>query len=322
VRAVRIVLGAILPLAVAAFLVITSFGPHRNAPTEPSTRPSPVSAGPRARCPHPNTARHYVGAVLYKPQSTTLPAFVKMTGVRPAMIQYYVEFGGSLDLTRAAAIYRHAAFPIVQIDPYHAAVRAIAQGAYDVYLRNQARAVSQFHCPIAISFGHEMNGTWYDWGSSHVRPKEFIAAWRHIWGVFASVGVPNAIWLWTVNRVSPPAATPVEAWWPGKQYVSWVGMDGYFRGSRTTFTRVFGQTLQEVRGITNDPVLITETSVSRKGRQTAQIRHLFTGALSAGVFGVVWFNVDASQAWTLDGRPPAVLTEFRHDADMFQHATG
>jgi hypothetical protein len=53
---------------------------------------------------------------------------------------------------------------------------------------------------VALSFGHEMNGYWYDWGYRDVSPASFIRAWRVIHAVFASAGARNVIWLWTVNK--------------------------------------------------------------------------------------------------------------------------
>ena len=247
----------------------------------------------------------------------TLPQFTQLTGIRPSIIEYYVDFGFRFDLARAALIYRDSAFPLVQIDPYHASLQSIARGRYDKYLRAQARAVARFRCPIALSFGHEMNGVWYKWGLTHVPPAVFIAAWRHIWNVFASAGVRNVIWTWTANRVSPPAASPLREWWPGARYVAWVGIDGYYRTPKSTFTQLFAATLAEVRSFTADPILITETAVTRKGPQVAQVRNLFQGAHNSGLFGVVWFNINAKQRWTLVGRPPSVLSEFRKEANWF-----
>jgi Glycosyl hydrolase family 26 len=323
VKAARIAALAFTPVAVAVVLLMAQFRQPGPPPVSPSTiargrhRSTGAVVGQVSKCVRPDTARRYVGVVLYRPQQRTLPQFTKLTGVQPSIIEYYVDFHSSLDMVRAALIYRASALPVVQIDPYDTSLRAIAQGHYDAYLRAQAHAVARFHCPIAVSFGHEMNGNWYSWGFTHVSPVAFITAWRHIWHVFDSGGARNVLWTWTVNRVAPPAATPLRRWWPGGRYVDWVGIDGYYRGPRYKFANIFGETLREVRSITHDPVLLTETAVTRKGRQAALIRDLFRGARSSGLSGVVWFNVNASQPWTLAGRPPPAIAEFRKEADWF-----
>lgn len=309
---------ALAPVVIALVLVVVHFGQRGHTAVIPSTAsPSTrASLSHREACAGVDTARRYVGAVVYRPQQVTLPQFIKLTGIRPSIIEYYVDFGSTLNMARAAMIYQASAFPLVQIDPYHTSLRAIAQGRYDAYLRAQARAVARFRCPIAVSFGHEMNGTWYSWGLTHVSPAIFVSAWRHIGDVFASAGTRNVIWVWTVNRVSP-GASPLREWWPGQRYVDWVGLDGYYRTPKSTYTQIFGWTLREVRGLTHDPILITETAVPRTGSQVAQIGDLFRGARSSGLFGVVWFNVNAKRRWTLGGRPSSALTEFRKDADWF-----
>lgn len=309
-KRLSITLLAVVPVTIAAVAAMVYFG---NGTLSLPFIGAPVPETPHvARCREPNTARHYLGAVVYKPQQVHLPKFVRATGVRPSMIEYYVEFGSTLDLQRAASIYRASAFPIVQVDPYHASLKAIADGRYDSYLRTQASRVREFSCPLAISFGHEMNGFWYNWGSGHVSPAVFIAAWRRIHTIFTTAGARNVVWLWTVNRVSPSAPL-LKAWWPGARYVTWIGIDGYYRKPGRTFTSLFGKTLQELRAFSGKPVLLTETAVSRNSTQTAMITDLFHGARRSGVFAVVWFDVNALQKWTLESRPAPVLAAFHQE---------
>jgi hypothetical protein len=50
-------------------------------------------------------------------------------------------------------------------------------------------------------------------------------------------------------------------------------------------------TISVVRRFTNDPVLVTETAVAPAAGKAAKIPELFSGARSAGVLGVLWFDV-------------------------------
>ena len=74
-------------------------------------------------------------------------------------------------------------------------------------------------------------------------------------------GADNVTWLWTINR-DTQCTGPIAEWWPGKAYVTWVGIDGYYTSPNDTFSSVFGRTIQQVRRITNDPVLLSETAVA------------------------------------------------------------
>jgi len=72
------------------------------------------------------------------------------------------------------------------------------RGQLCTYLRSYADAVIAFGHPVILSFGHEMNGTWYSWGYGHPPPATFVAAWRHIVRIFRAAGAANVTWLWTV----------------------------------------------------------------------------------------------------------------------------
>ena len=129
-----------------------------------------------------------------------------------------------------------------------------------------------------IGFGHEMNGTWYSWGYGNTSPATFIAAWRHIVTVFRGEGADNVTWLWTVNAEERPGSRPIQAWWPGASYVTWVGIDGYYVPRWDTFARVFGPTISQVHAITSKPILLSETAVSPAVvNPFAKIPDLFNG---------------------------------------------
>ena len=83
---------------------------------------------------------------------------------------------------------RHDAVPLVQINPEGVKLKTIASGQYDPYLRSYALAVRAFGHRVIISFGHEMNGSWYSWGYGHTSPAVFVTAWRHIVTIFRQEG--------------------------------------------------------------------------------------------------------------------------------------
>jgi mannan endo-1,4-beta-mannosidase len=281
-----------------------------------SKRAAPSTASAAKTCLAPESPNHYLGVVIYRPWHKTLPRFEQQSGVQPKMIEYYVRFGAPFDMAAMKKVDR-SAFLILQIDPDSSPLQNIIDGQYDGYLKTMAKAVARYRCPIAISFAHEMNGDWYPWGSTHVTPAVYITAWRHVFNVFAAAGAHNVIWTWTVNRVSP-YVSGIKEWWPGQKYVDWVGIDGYVRTAGQSFSDIFGQTIKQIHSLTTDPVVITETAVTRAGPQAANIKGLFAGARQAGVLGLVWFDVYGQINWTLTGRPPAVLAAFREAVEAFE----
>ena len=178
---------------------------------------------------------------------------------------------------------------------------AIAAGTYDDYLRSYADSVSDFGHAVVIGFGHEMNAPWYSWGYGHVPPSTFVAAWRHIVTLFRAEGADNVTWLWTL-QADETGTGPVASWWPGAQYVTWVGIDGYYRYPSDTFASVFGTTIDQVRAFTGKPILLSETAVGPDAGQFVKIQDLFHGMATYKTLGLVWFDKDQQR----QHRPPGL----------------
>ena len=124
-----------------------------------------------------------------------------------------------------------------------------------------------------------------------------MAAWRHVVTVFRAVGARNVTWLWTVNVIQKTVhvMSPIR-WWPGRAYVNWVGIDGYYRRASWKFAALFGPTIKAVRTLTLDPILISETGAAGRW-EAAKIANLFAGVRAYGLLGLVWFDADRQRDW-------------------------
>jgi len=216
--------------------------------------------------------------------------FSQAVGREPDLAGYYSGWGEQFQTAFAQTARSHGAATLLQMDPTDASVPAIAGGDYDSYLRSFADAVRDFGHAVVIGFGHEMNATWYSWGYGHVAPRTFVAAWRHVVTVFRQQGADNVTWLWTI-QADTHGTGPIEEWWPGGRYVTWVGIDGYYYKPSDTFATVFGTTIAQVRSFTNKPVLLSETAVGPEAGQAAKIQDLFRGMATYGTLGLVWFDI-------------------------------
>ncbi len=243
--------------------------------------------------------------------------FSAVTGVRPNVVVYYSGWNEPFQAGFAKTVASDGAIPLVQLNPTHASVAAIAAGRYDSYLIAYAESVRSYHRPVILSFGHEMNGYWYKWGYTHTSPTDFVAAWRHIVNVFRTKGARNVTWLWTINTIHKKTRVPAPGpWWPGDSYVNWVGIDGYFTTSSAVFASVFGPTIVYIRNMTHDPILITETSATPVVSQPTKIADLFAGVRLYGLLGFVWFNSIDKVDWRIT--TPAAIATFRRDAKDFR----
>jgi Glycosyl hydrolase family 26 len=238
--------------------------------------------------------------------------FAAAVGREPNLLGFYSGWTEPFDTSFAQTLHRHGVIPFVQIDPTDASIAAIANGTYDDYLRTYADSVRGFDHNVVIGFGHEMNAPWYSWGYRHVTPATFVAAWRHIVTLFRDEGADNVTWVWTV-QADEPGTRPIASWWPGAQYVTWVGIDGYYYGPTDTFRSVFGQTIDQVQAFTNKPVLLSETAVGPRAGQIVKILDLFQGMVAYKTLGLVWFDVAQHggrdrQDWRIEDSAPAEIS--------------
>lgn len=304
-RVMRIV--AVLAAVVAAVAIIVVAVRHdKSVVSDPpvSSVPPPVAL--------PSKPGTYLGVYASQvPESYAgVAGFTTATGVRPDLVAFYSGWLEGFPASFAAKAAREGAVPLVQIQPHGVALAKIVAGKYESYLISYAKAVRTYGHPVVMSFGHEMNGSWYSWGYTHTSPRTFIAAWRQIVSVFRSVGADNVTWLWTVNIVDVNGRKripdPVQ-WWPGSSYVNWVGIDGYYFQPSWRFAPLFGPTITDVRKVTSDPILIAETAARPTAAQPAKIADLFAGVRAYNLLGFVWFDTIGSKDWRLSSRGAAAM---------------
>ena len=115
------------------------------------------------------------------------------------------------------------------------------------------------------------------------------------------------------TRAGVPSPSP---WWPGSNFVTWVGIDGYYVDPSSEFASVFGPTIAYVRTLTQDPIFITETSAAPTTDQPAKINDLFAGVHLYGVLGFVWFDsANTTADWRLTSAEAAAA--FRRGAATY-----
>jgi len=143
-----------------------------------------------------------------------------------------------------------------------------------------------------------MNGHWYPWSENHFGngSDEFAPMWRHVHSRFEAAGADNVVWLWSVNRVDN-LNSDIATYWPGEEYVDWVGISGYWRGYQAApapnFSAVFAQTLGELRTLTPKPILLAEIGAGTDvdADRVEFLTTLFAGlAANPDVIGFVYFN--------------------------------
>jgi mannan endo-1,4-beta-mannosidase len=234
-------------------------------------------------------------------------SFAASAGIRPNLIGEYMAWNKPMDTQAATNAWSYGALYYMVWEPYGTTVAAIADGRSNSYITQFAQQVRALNLPVAISFGHEMNGYWYPWGTTGTTAAQFVSAWRLIHRLFAAAGASNVIWVWNPNVISAEPQLDLAAYYPGNAYVSWVGVTGYFSATGPdTFDSLYGPTMQEIRGFTSKPFIIAETSVQTGPDAVAAAQSLVSGVRQRpDVLGFVWFDYQkAGVDWRLETRPP------------------
>lgn len=150
-------------------------------------------------------------------------------GRKPAIAHYYMDW--TSDFPSPAEAEAASEGEIVFVD-WTARIygqsspgvtwQSIASGAEDSAISAMAAQVRAFGHPVMLSFQAEPEqGQYAVYGS----PAQYVAAWRHIYDVFADDGVTNVVWVWdTMGEVS---SHQYAQWYPGDAYVNWIMWDPY-----------------------------------------------------------------------------------------------
>lgn len=243
----------------------------------------------------------------------------RAAGARPSMLEYFVNWTEDFRPQAVIASYQQNTVPVITWEPWAGlqngtsqkayALSRITAGKYDGYITRFARAMRDMRWPIALRFGHEMNGNWYPWSESKSGNSkgQYVPAWRHVHDIFTSVGADNVIWVWSPNIIRPAPDVSLRDLYPGDRYVDWVGIVGYEAEEEVTPAETFEPTLRRLRAFTDKKVLITETGAGPGKNQAGWTSDLFTWlSQHDGIVGFVWFEYNKESTGTNDWRFTAV----------------
>ena len=308
----RVLAGAVLIAALAGCGVISppaqTAGPAGQGAPGPSPGAAPSSSLPydMSGLLHPAGGKFFGVEAQGSPSLAPVATFAASIGRKPDLVGQYLAWNSSFDAQAVTAAWAYGALSYIAWEPYDTTAQAIAGGQSDAYVSRFARAVRALNLPVAISFGHEMNGNWYPWGTGQTTAAAFVAAWRHIHNLFIQAGASNVIWVWNPNIINPVAQVGLRSYWPGDSYVDWVGLTGYFPASGPeTFASLYGPTMTEIKQFTTKPVIIAETSVETGPAEIQAARSLVAGVKRhPGVLGLIWFDFNkAGVDWQVESRP-------------------
>jgi beta-mannanase len=154
----------------------------------------------------------------------------------------YTEFNDFLN----DQISSIGAVPVITWEPWQAeggteqpdySLDSILQGTHDAYIEQFALDVLSFDKLVVLRLMHEFNGVYYPWAGANNNndPGKFILVFQYIVNIFKNAGANNAQFMWSPNYTAdsrvPAPSNDIEAYYPGDDYVDWIGVSGYNWGS-------------------------------------------------------------------------------------------
>ena len=247
------------------------------------------------------------------------------TGKKAAMIMFYMDWRGNFPTSDCLNIVEYGAIPHVTWEPWIIGedvlyLDNILNGEWDSYIEQWAQSAKEFKYPFFLRVGHEMNGNWYPWSGyqNDKDPKKFVAAYKHIYDIFKEVGADNAIWIWCPMDTEVPHSkwNYYTNYYPGDEYVDWIGLDGYNWGNTqnwshwTSFRSIFKKRYDEIVELyPSKPIMIGEFGSAQRGGDKAQwIKDAFTLIKEEmpQLKAIVWFNINKECDWRVESSPESL----------------
>tara|TARA_B110000444_G_scaffold236582_1_gene248559 strand:- start:344 stop:1393 length:1050 start_codon:yes stop_codon:yes gene_type:complete len=227
------------------------------------------------------------------------------------------------------------AYNTMPLDKNYGLINQILQGNHDIYLTRFAEKAKAQKSEIWIRFLHEFNGNWYLWsgnknGGKMGGPEKVVAVWKYVVDKFREIGANNVKWIW--NPHGPSIDLPGEAWnniekyWPGEEYVDWIGMDAYnwypkdpWGGSRPfrDFDNCFRALYDSCSRLGPQPIMIAEFGSPEFDFNNQNKALWIKDALNKIKFEypriklLTWFHINKELNWRVDSSPEA-LKKFKN----------
>jgi hypothetical protein len=181
----------------------------------------------------------------------------------------------------------------------------VTAGKYDAQLKTQAALVKALRGNIWLRLFYGMPDLP---GRACPDPTRsgpvFIAAWRHVVGLFRAAGVTNARWVWTQGE--PGYVDNQElAFYPGSAWVDIVGEDVY---NKTATAEPFAAAVCTVGPALGKPFAITETGAAGATNQLAWFANVKTACPGLAAF-VYWYEPSKAQNYIITD--PAAFAALR-----------
>jgi hypothetical protein len=229
-------------------------------------------------------------------------------GKNAGLINVFVGWTGPFPTGIVNTILCHKGTPMITWEPW-VPLTDVVDGVYDTYINEWASAITQTQSTVFLRWGHEMNGClsddpsscWYPWGGD---PENYKDAWRYVHDhMEITSSVRNAVWVWTPNITQGDLFTDYPDYYPGDDYVDWVGASGFNTAQKAwwapkppcfTFDDLFSPILHDMTDRYPKPQIVPEfaSACDNSCNKVLWISEAYHQALFyPRLQALVWFNV-------------------------------
>jgi beta-mannanase len=211
------------------------------------------------------------------------------------------------------SIYKQKSIPLITWEPWlnsfdqlHGKAAnfydLVIYGYFDDFITRFSEKLKDLNRPVFLRYAHEFDNPFYPWCVDGDNASlKFKKAWIHVYEIFKNSGAHNVIWIW-----SPWGSENIEQFYPGPEYVDWIGVDilNYGKlnrdGKYYDFASIYWPFHEEIRKLPSVPVIVAEFG-SLKGEQNQDdwIKKAFVSIETefSEIKSVVYFNSKVDDNW-------------------------
>jgi hypothetical protein len=246
---------------------------------------------------------------------STLQSFQQKLGVHFTAAKWYQDFSQPFDQGVANRFHAAGFVPELTWQPQTSGSGVsyddVVAGHFDTYLAETAQSVKSLGYTVRISMAPELNESWVPWGIGKVgnTDQNEKGFWRYVVQKFRTEGATNVEWIWAPNIQNGSETYTYAQLYPGDDYVTYVGLDGYNWGTTRSwsnwqsFSSVFSSSYAAIGAVSSKNIEIMETASTEAGGNKADwIAGMFTSLKTEfpRIQGVTWFDMNKETDWRID----------------------
>ena len=165
---------------------------------------------------------------------TALPAVEQSLGRPLSIVPVYLNWREPITATELDQVIATGGLPMITWNCGDTDSRVVA-GRDDAQINAVATAVALVQAPVFLR--------WFPDPNVNTAASEaclgsrgaagYVAAYQHIHDRMTAAGASNVTYVWSVDTTTPQSNSSWRSFYPGAQYVDWIGADGYATSTAT-----------------------------------------------------------------------------------------